>query len=406
MPSANYRSLLRTPGAAAFFLPASLGRLGIAMTGLSIVWLVHEGTGSFAAAGLVSGGFAVTDALVAPQLARLVDRFGQTRVLPPALCVHGAAVAGLIGLVRAGASVALLVAGGALVGASLPLLSAMSAARWVALLRPGRAAELPTAFALESVANAVGFLVGPALVSALAAGGHPVAGTVLAGALTVTGGLVLAARRGSAPPPGGGGAGDGRRDRGSVLRGAVLVLVGLNLALGVFFGAMQVSVTAFAVEQHAPGAAAPVLVVSSCSGLVVGWLYGLRRWGAAPPVQLLAGCSVLAVGSGALLAVGSPAGLGAVVVLTGGAIQPLLVLCSVLAETAVPPSVLTRTFAWLGSASAAGSAGAAAVSGWAVDAFGAGGGFAVAVVAAGAMALQSVAGLRVLSAPGARPPSH
>jgi hypothetical protein len=101
VPSANYRSLLRTPGAAAFFLPASLGRVGVAMTSLSIVWLVHGHTGTFASAGLVGGGFAVAEALGAPQLARLVDRFGQTRVLPPALLAHALAVAVLVSLVVA-----------------------------------------------------------------------------------------------------------------------------------------------------------------------------------------------------------------------------------------------------------------------------------------------------------------
>ncbi|MFD8077872.1 MFS transporter [Streptomyces sp. NPDC059718] len=395
MPSANYRSLLRTPGAAAFFLPASLGRVGIAMTGLSIVWLVHSRTGTFAAAGLVGGGFAVTDALVAPQLARLVDRFGQTRVLPPALLAHALAVAVLVSLVAADASDALMTLGGALVGASLPQLSAMSAARWAALLRTDRAAELPTAFALESIGNAVAYLVGPVLVSALAAAGHPAVGTVLAASLSVAGGLVLAAQRGSAPPPAADSAvhaGAGR----SLLCGAVFVLMGLNLALGVFFGAMQVSVTAFAVEHGAPGAAAVVFTVSSCSGLLAGWVYGSRRWGATPPVQLLAATSVLLLGTLLLPTAGSPFGLGLVVLLTGATIQPLLVLFSVLTESTVHRAVLTQAFSWLGSASAAGSAAAAAVSGWAIDSAGARGGFAVTTAAAAAMTLQSLAGLRLL----------
>ncbi|MFE0547726.1 hypothetical protein ACFW2O_43650, partial [Streptomyces sp. NPDC058891] len=76
MPTANYRPLLRTPGAAAFFLPASLGRVGVAMTGLSLVRLVHSRTGNLLAAGQVSAAFAVAEALGAPQLARLADRFG------------------------------------------------------------------------------------------------------------------------------------------------------------------------------------------------------------------------------------------------------------------------------------------------------------------------------------------
>lgn len=78
----GYRSLLRTPGAAAFFVTAAVGRIGIAMTGLGLVWLLHARTGSYAAAGLATAGFALAEALIGPQLARLIDRFGQTRVLP------------------------------------------------------------------------------------------------------------------------------------------------------------------------------------------------------------------------------------------------------------------------------------------------------------------------------------
>jgi hypothetical protein len=395
VPSANYRSLLRTPGAAAFFLPASLGRVGLAMTSLSMVWLVHSHTGTFAAAGLVSGGFAVTDALVAPQIARLVDRFGQTRVLPPTLLAHSLAVAVLVSLVAADASDALLTLGGALVGASVPQLAAMSAARWAALLRTERAAELPTAFALESVSNTVAYLVGPTLVSALAAAGRPLAGTVLAASLSVAGGLVLAAQRGSAPSPAVDGAAPARKGR-SLFRSEVLVLMGVNLALGAFFGAMQVSVTAFVVEHGAPGAAAPIFAVSSCSGLLAGWLYGLRRWRATAPVQLLAVTGALMLGTLLLLVVGSPLGLGLVVVLTGATIPPLLVLFAVLTESAVHRAVLTQAFSWLGSAVAAGSAAAAAVSGRAIDSLGARGGFAVTATAAAAMTLQSLAGLRLL----------
>src|SRR6478735_3808845 len=42
MPRAvtGYRSLLCTPGAAAFFFSAAAGRVGIAMTGLGLVWLL------------------------------------------------------------------------------------------------------------------------------------------------------------------------------------------------------------------------------------------------------------------------------------------------------------------------------------------------------------------------------
>lgn len=395
MPSANYRSLLRTPGAAAFFLPASLGRVGVAMTGLGIVWLVHSHTGTFAAAGLVGAGCAVAEALGAPQLARLVDRFGQTRILPPALLAHALSVAVLVSLVAADASDAFLVLGGALVGATLPQLGAMSAARWAAMLRTTRAAELPTAFALESLSNAVGYLLGPTLVSALAAAGHPVAGAISAATLSVTGGLILAAQRGSAPSPEDHGERAARKSRTLLCGGGIGVLMGLNLAIGVFFGGMQVSVTAFAVEHGEPDSAAVIFAVSNCSGLLAGWLYGMRRCRAAPPVQLLVATGALLLGTLLLPTAGSPFTLGAVVVLTGATIPPLLALFSVLTESTVHPTVLTQAFAWLGSAGAAGSAAAAAVSGRVIDSLGPHGGFTITTTAAAAMTVLSLAGLRV-----------
>ena len=397
MSSATYRTLLRAPGAAAFFLTAAVGRVGIAMTSLGIVWLVHARTGSYATAGLVTGGFAVAEAVAGPQLARLIDRFGQTRVLPPVLLAHAAAVAALLALVAAGTPDWLMTAGGVLAGATIPQLGALSAARWAALLRDERAAALPTAFALESVVNELAYLAGPVLVSILGTSGYPAAGTILAAALVVAGGLCFAAQRRTAPPA----SGAAERHRGGrwLVRPGFAVLAGVTLALGGFFGAMPIAVTAFAVEHGAPGAAAALFLVSSCASLLAGVLYGQRRWRTPPRVQLAVATAGLAVGCLPLLVAGSPLELGCCVALTGLAVPPVYVLCSVLAESAVHRAVLTQAFAWLNSASAAGSAGAAAAAGWAVDAFGAHGGFAVAAVAAGVMVLLAVTGLRALRVP-------
>jgi hypothetical protein len=398
MSSATYRTLLRTPGAAAFFLTSGVGRAGIAMTGLGIVWLVHTRTGSYATAGLVTGGFAVAEAVAGPQLARLIDRFGQTRVLPPALLAHAAAVATLLALVAAGTPDWLMTAGGVLVGATIPQLGALSAARWAALLHDGRAASLPAAFTLESLANELAYLVGPALVSILGATGRPALGTTLAAALVVAGGLCFAAQRRTAPPTVSG-ADVHQRAARSLLRPGFAVLVGVNLALGGFFGAMQISVTAFAVERGVPDAAAALFMVSSCTSVLAGWLYGQRRWRTAARVQLAVVAAGLAACCLPLLVAGSLPELGFGIALTGLAITPLVALCSVLAESAVNRAALTQAFVWLNSASAAGVAGAAAVAGWAVDDFGAHGGFAMAAMAAGVMAVLAMAGLRALRLP-------
>jgi len=395
MSSATYRTLLRSQRAAAFFLTAAVGRVGIAMTSLGIVWLVHARTGSYATAGLVTGGFAVAEAVAGPQLARLADRLGQTRVLPPALLAHAAAVTTLLALVAARTPDWLMTAGGVLAGATIPQLGALSAARWAALLRDGRATALPTAFALESLANELAYLAGPVLVSILGASGYPAAGTVLAAVLVVGGGMCFAAQRRTAPeaPVAAGGHRAGR----GLLRPGFAVLAGVNLAIGGFFGAMQISVTAFALAHGAAGIAAALFTVSSCASLLAGWLYGLRQWRTVLRVQLAMAAGGLAIACLPLLLARSPVELGFGVALTGLAVPLILIVCSLLAEASVHRAVLTQAFAWLNSASAAGSAGAAAAAGWAVDTFGTHGGLAVAAIAAGAMAVLALAGLRARS---------
>jgi len=390
--SSTYRTVLRTPGAAVFFTAAAVGRVGIAMTSLGLVWLVHARTGSYTVAGIVTGGFAVAEAAAGPQVARLIDRLGQTRTLPPLLLAHAAAVAALLGLVTATGPVWSLAAGGVLAGATIPQLGALSAARWSSLFHGDAAAALPTAFSLESLSNGTAYLTGPVLVSAVAATGHPALGTVVAAALTVAGGLALAAQHSTAPPPTAPGGRHHSTGR-SLLRRTFLVLVGVNLGIGAYFGAIQVSVTAFAVQSGAPGSAAPLYGVSSGAGLLAGWLYGLRRWRSQPTTQLVLATTGLTVACLTLLTARSPLTLAAGLAATGLAVPPILVLCSVLTQRSVHPTVLTQGFTWLNSAGAAGTAATVAITGRIIDTHGSHGGFTIATTAATAITLLAASHL-------------
>jgi predicted MFS family arabinose efflux permease len=365
----GYRPLLRTPGAAAFFLAASVGRTGIAMTGLGLVWLLHARTGSYGTAGLAAAGFSLAEALIGPQLARLVDRFGQARVLPFSLVAHAAAIVGVL----ISTTPAALIAAATCAGAAVPQLGALSSARWAHLLRGGRADELPAAFSLESLANAAAFLLGPVLVSSLGAAGDPVVATLIAAALVLGGGGALAAQRRTEPPPA---REHAERARGRVgarstlVQPAFVLLALLNLAIGLYFGTMAISVSSFAVSHGVPGVAAPIIAASGLSGLLSGWLYGRRRHAAPPRRQLVIAAGYLACTALLLPFAPSAVWLGAAVVVTEAAVPPMLALLNVLTEKAVTPAVLTQAFTWSNSASAAGSALAASVAGRAADAWG------------------------------------
>jgi hypothetical protein len=377
----GYRPLLRTPGAAAFFLCAAVGRVGIAMTGLGLVWLLHARTGSYATAGLAAAGFSLAEALIGPQLARLIDRFGQTRVLPFSLLAHGAAIAGVLAATTPAASIAAATCAGALV----PQLGALSAARWAHLLRGERADELPTAFSLESLANAAGFLLGPVLVSALGAVGDATLASAIAAMLILGGGAALAAQRRTAPPPVRGQA-ERARSRQSLRQPAFLLLALLNLAIGLYFGTMGISVSAFAISHGVAGAAAPIIAGAGLSALLSGWLYGLRRHPTPAARQLVIASAYLTSAALLLPIAPSVVWLGAAMVVTEAAVPPTLALLTVLTERAVTPAVLTQAFTWNNSASAAGLALAAFLAGRAADAWG----------ASAALALAPAAGLVLL----------
>ncbi len=387
MPSTTpgYRSLLRTPGAAAFFLAAAVGRVGIAMTGLGLIWLLHARTGSYGTAGLATAGFALAEALIGPHVARLTDRFGQTRVLPFSLLGHGAAIAGVLVSGTPDAAIAAATCA----GAAVPQFGALSAARWAHLLRTGRAGELPAAFSLESLANATAFLLGPVLVAGLGAAGDTALATAIAAALILGGGAALAAQRRTAPRPAREHA-ERAHASGTLLRREFLLLAVLNLAIGLYFGTMSVAVSAYTIGHAVPGAAAPIIAAAGLSGLLSGWLYGRSRHRAAVHRQLIMAAAWL-TGAGLLLPFApSVFWLGVAAVVTETAVPPTLVLLSVLTEKAVHPAALTQAFTWNNSASAAGSALAASLAGRAADAWGAAAALAQAPVAGSALLVLSV----------------
>lgn len=396
----SYRSALRTPGAAAFFLAAAPARVGVAMAGLGIVRLVHAETGSFAVAGLVTGSFAVAETLVGPQAARLMDRFGQPRVLVPLLCAHAAALTALVALALTGAPVVPLMAAGLAAGATVPQIGALSAARWSALLH-GRA-ELAPAFALETMSNDAAFLLGPALAVLTATRLHPAAGTVLAGALVVGAGLGFAALGGTAPAPAARtapGRGADRSPRRLWTRTFVMLLA-VNLALGVFFGSMQVSVSAFADAHHAASAAGFLYGLMSAASLLAGLVYG-RRHGRTPrEYRLPLILTFLACASVLPMLAGSPWQLGLALLLPGAGVAPCVIVASTLVESAMDRAVLTQAFTWTNSACAAGIAVSAAVAGRLVD--GPGGartGFAVPLLVLTATAALTWSSRIALTAP-------
>ena len=79
-----YRAIFKAPGAKGFAAAGFFARLPIAMATIGTVAMLSQTHGEYWLAGAVSATFALTNAFVAPQISRLVDRYGQTPVLIPA----------------------------------------------------------------------------------------------------------------------------------------------------------------------------------------------------------------------------------------------------------------------------------------------------------------------------------
>ncbi|MFI6319517.1 MFS transporter [Nonomuraea sp. NPDC050556] len=387
----SYLSVLSTPGAWRFLLPALLARLPYAMLQLGILLLVQWSTGSYGAAGIASAAAAISQAVIGPQTGRLADRYGQARVLLPQIGVHAFALGTLLLLASSHASIPLLVATAALAGASVPQVGAMVRARWAYSL--GSSQKLGTAFAAESITDELTFTMAPVLLVALSTGFSPVVALLVALALIVTGTVVFATVRTAAPEPmpvkvrsGGGVLG---------LRGVAL-LAAAFLAMGSVFGSLQVGITSYTTLLGVPAAAGAVYASFSGASVVGGLLYGAVRWRISAPVRLAAGLGLLALATGALLFAGSLPLLYGAAGLAGFVIAPVVITGYTIIERLTPAEVRTEAFTLLTGAIGLGIATGASLAGQLVDNFGPGLAFFVAPSMTAAAAVLVLARMKRL----------
>jgi MFS family permease len=389
-----YRVLLATPGGLAFSAAGLVARLPISMLSLGIVLLISDRSRSYGLAGAVSATFALTAALVAPMLARLVDRVGQARVLVPSLTVHVAAVLALMGCAFWAAPRWTLFMSAAVGGATMPNIGALVRARWSHLV--GGTGRLHTAYSFESVLDEVIFVVGPVLVTFLATGVHPLAGLGAVVVVTVVGGLALAAQRRTEPPR----ALAGHGHRGSAMRIRGLpVIAAVFVALGALFGSFEVIVVAFASEQGHRGAAGWVLATYALGSMIAGIGYGAVSWRRRLDHRFLLGATAMGVSMLALPLVPSVAVLVVLAFLAGFAISPTLISGFALVQQLVPAGRLTEGLTWTHTGLGVGITIGAALSGRLIDAWGAQRAFTVSTVSAVCAAMLAYAGARWLRPP-------
>ncbi|WP_182112741.1 MULTISPECIES: MFS transporter [unclassified Actinotalea] len=374
-----YRAILARPGAAAFSAAGAIARLPMSMVGIGIVLMVSEVYGSYGLAGRISAVQVITHALCSPQLSRLVDRFGQARVMRPALVVTAVGIVGLIVPTLLEASPLYLYAAAVVTGAAGGSVGALVRARWSHLLQDPR--EIHSAYSLESALDELVFIVGPVLATVLATSVSPVAGLVVPVVAVLVGGTWFFSQRATEPPV-------VVREEGVhhpfVLRsGGMVVLAVVFVFMGAIFGATDVATVAFAEEQGNKGAAGLILAVFAAGSLLAGLGYGARHWTSPLWRRFAIGMVALAVGVTLFFFVTNLAVLAAVMFVVGLTIAPTIINGNALVQQLVPRGQLTEGLTWVGTALGVGVSFGSSIAGARIDAAGSHAGFLVVVVSGG-----------------------
>jgi MFS family permease len=389
----HYRALFAAPGSTAFSAAGLVGRMPLSMMGVGIVTMVSRLTGRYGLAGALSATLALSAALLGPQISRLVDRYGQRRVLRPATLVALAAAAGLLLAAHRRAPDWTLFVCAAGIG-TVPSLGAMIRARWAVIYRG--TPHLHTAYSFESVVDEVCFIFGPILSIGLSTRWFPEAGPLLAACFLAAGVLWLTSQRATEPAP----HPRGQHGGGTALSSPGLqVLVGTFAATGALFGAVDVVTVAFADERGHQGAASVVLALYAAGSCTAGLAFGLLRPAGAPERRWLLGVCAMAVSMIPLLLVGNLPSLAVALFVAGLTIAPTMITTMALVEQHVPRAQLTEGMTWVSTGLAAGVALGSSVSGWVIDASGARAGYGVPVASGAAAVAVGFLGYRRLCRP-------
>lgn len=371
-----YLRVLSVPGAAAFSIAGVFARLPISMLGLSIILMISQLYGEYGIAGRVAAVFIAVQAVCSPQIAKLVDRYGQARIMRPAIVLH------LLGLAIIATAVLLHAPEWALyvsvipAGMTMGSMGAMVRARWSHVLDNPR--DVHVAYSLESVFDEVTFIIGPVLATILSTVVFPGAGILVSSLAFAIGGFVMLGQSATEPPP----SGRDHANKGSVMAsGGMLIVVGIFLLVGAIFGSTDVATVAFTEVRGMDGYAGAVLACFAAGSLISGLIYGSRNWVQPVNRRFVIGVIALACGVVPLFFITSIPVLAAVMFVAGFAIAPTLISGNELVQHFVAPGRLTEGLTWVGTALGVGVALGSSAAGSIIDSFGPHGGFATAIVA-------------------------
>lgn len=372
-------------------------RLPTAMFPLGVLLYVASLTGSYGLGGLAVAALSIGGGVGGPLVGIASDRFGQRPVALAATALQVLALGTVLAL-HGTEPLAVTVALVAVVGLANPQAGAMARSRWSVLARrrvqDGGAPDetrtrgfVSSAMAFEGAVDEAMFVVGPVLVSTLAALGSPTLGLVVAlvlAAVTQTGfGLHPSALPGRVRPDGS--VAEHRAPLPTAYVVALLVAMG---SVGLVFGATSTGVAARMALAGTDELTGPVYALMGIGSAVTGLLTTRLPRGFVLELRI-AVAGLLLVLAGLLAAsVSAPVPLALANLLLGVALAPALVTSYALADRVAPPGRGTTMMTALATANVVGVAAGSAVAGRLVDGPGPG----------AALLVDAVAGALVLGA--------
>lgn len=386
----SYRQMLATPGAIALMITSFFIKLPQAMVGIGLITMLVQRHKLYWLAGGVAATYTLVNAFLSPQISKLVDRFGQSRILPFVTAFSLTMLLTLLGCVHFNAALPWYFIFAALAGI-IPNMSAMARARWAQLFRGS--SKLHTAFSLDSVLTEAAYVIGPTLAIGLSTGLFAEAGPLLAVVILIFGLPLFLCQRKSEPQI---------NNNEPYPKGSALAIPSIRLiliffiAMGTIGGSIDVVVVAFAKAQYVAQAASFILAAYALGSMVAGLVFGLVRVKIPMENQLLIGAIATA------LTILLPAVSPNVVIMTGAAFiagmsfAPTVVIVMSLCSLILPPSKLTEGLTWVSTGLGCGVALGGMLSGRVIDSFGARAGFCVPVLAGVIVVLAAIWGMRIL----------
>lgn len=385
-----YKKILAVRQARSFDAGGLLMRFYSYMTNIGVVTMLTLSGYSFLMAGLVSSTIALAVFLISPRIAKLIDRRGQSAVLPKAACLPVLGTVGMLLCVMAHAPVGALFPLAVLMG-SLPAPQALVRARWTYLLRTGKlgagAPSLHGVFSYEAVLDDVGFMVAPALSIFLASTIAPVAGMAFGICAFALGAALVTLSRSTEPVPGWTATGDddagtARATEDSNVAGAngtksifrtsavVRILFCLMFFLGAFFGALDTTTVSFAEELGNPNIASMALMMQAGMSVLMGFVFGMVKLPFRQSTQLVLTAVLFGCAFACSAFVDSALTLFLITVPASLFYAPFLITINATCEGAVPGSRFTEAITWVNAGITCGMTLGPTMAGAIIDAWG------------------------------------